>query len=105
MAICTLRSKARRRESSRLLSPIVRTRPSLRDRGTVVVGDGSPARWKLWTSSPAPLCGSATGAKVCFSRLELTLHGSPVLCLAADVVVLPLHTRHRHRQHATTYPQ
>src|SRR6266404_9209915 len=43
---------------------------------------------------------SATGATVCFSRLELTLHGSPALCLAADVVVLPLHTRHRHRQHA-----
>src|SRR6266404_9904281 len=42
---------------------------------------------------------SATGATVCFSRLELTLHGSPALCLAADVVVLPLHTRHRHRQH------
>src|SRR3982074_3160152 len=45
---------------------------------------------------------TATGATVCFSRLELTLHGSPALCLAADVVVLPLHTRHRHRQHATT---
>ena len=43
---------------------------------------------------------SATGATVCFSRLELTLHGSPAPCLAADVVVLPLHTRHRHRQHA-----
>src|SRR6266581_5948295 len=42
------------------------------------------------------------GATVCFSRLELTLHGSLVLSLAADVVVLPLHTRHRHRQHATT---
>src|SRR5712671_6429267 len=40
------------------------------------------------------------GATVCFSRLELTLHGSLVLSLAADVVVLPLHTRHRHRQHA-----
>ena len=47
----------------------------------------------------------STGATVCFSRLELTLHGSPALCLAADVVVLPLHTRHRHRQHATTYLQ
>src|ERR1700716_1087755 len=34
------------------------------------------------------------GATVCFSRLELTLHGSLVLSLAADVVVLPLHTRH-----------
>ena len=34
------------------------------------------------------------GAIVCFSRLELTLHGSLVLSLAADVVVLPLHTRH-----------
>ena len=44
----------------------------------------------------------STSATVCFSRLELTLHGSPALCLAADVVVLPLHTRHRHRQHATT---
>ena len=29
-----------------------------------------------------------------FSRLELTLHGSLALSLAADVVVLPLHTRH-----------
>jgi len=36
----------------------------------------------------------STGATVCFSRLELTLHGSPALFLAADVVVLPLHTRH-----------
>ena len=34
------------------------------------------------------------GATVCFSKLELTLHGSLVLSLAADVVVLPLHTRH-----------
>src|SRR5258708_3193772 len=47
-----------------------------------------------------PRLSSATAATVCFSRLELTLHGSPALCLAADVVVLPLHTRHRHRQHA-----
>jgi hypothetical protein len=33
------------------------------------------------------------GAMVCFSRLELTLHGSLALSLAEDVVVLPLHTR------------
>ena len=33
-------------------------------------------------------------ATVCSSRLELTLHGSLALSLAADVVVLPLHTRH-----------
>jgi len=33
-------------------------------------------------------------AAVCFSSLEPTLHGSPALFLAADVVVLPLHTRH-----------
>jgi hypothetical protein len=44
-------------------------------------------------------------ATVCFSRLGLTLHGSTALCLAADVVVLPSHTRHRHRQHATTCRQ
>jgi hypothetical protein len=31
---------------------------------------------------------------VWFSRLVLTLHGSLALSLAADVVVLPLHTRH-----------
>jgi len=34
------------------------------------------------------------GATVCFSRIELTSHGSPARGLAADVVVLPLHTRH-----------
>ena len=34
------------------------------------------------------------GATVCFSMLGLTLHGSLVLSVAADVVVLPLHTRH-----------
>ena len=34
------------------------------------------------------------GATVWFSRLELTWHGSLALSLAADVVVLPLHTRH-----------
>ena len=33
-------------------------------------------------------------ATVWFSRLVLTLHGSLVLSLAADVVVPPLHTRH-----------
>ena len=43
-----------------------------------------------------------TEATVCFSRLEPTLHGSPALCLAAGVVVLPLHTRRRHRQHVMT---
>ena len=37
---------------------------------------------------------SRLGATVWFSRLELTLHGSLALTLAADVVVLPLHTRH-----------
>ena len=37
---------------------------------------------------------SRLGATVCFSRLELTLHGSLALSLAADAVVLPLHTRH-----------
>jgi hypothetical protein len=47
----------------------------------------------------------STGATVCFSRLELTLHGSSALSVAADVVVLPLHTRHRHRQHAMTCRQ
>jgi hypothetical protein len=31
---------------------------------------------------------------VCFSRIELTSHGSPARGLAADVVVLPLHTRY-----------
>jgi hypothetical protein len=34
------------------------------------------------------------GATVCFSRIEPTSHGSPARGLAADVVVLPLHTRH-----------
>jgi hypothetical protein len=34
------------------------------------------------------------GATVCFSRIELTSHGSPARGLAADVVILPLHTRH-----------
>jgi hypothetical protein len=34
------------------------------------------------------------GATVCFSRKELTSHGSPARGLAADVVVLPLHTRY-----------
>ena len=55
-------------------------------------------------TGPKKFCDlrSAAGATVCFSRLELTLHGSPAVCLAADVVVLPLHTRHRHRQHAMT---
>ena len=45
---------------------------------------------------------TAIGATVCVSMLELTLHWSPVVCLAADVAVLPLHTRRRHRQHAMT---
>jgi FixJ family two-component response regulator len=45
---------------------------------------------------------AVTAATVCFSMLGPTLHGSPALYLAADVVVLPLHTRHRHRQHAMT---
>jgi hypothetical protein len=34
------------------------------------------------------------GATVCFSRIELTSHGPPAQGLAADVAVLPLHTRH-----------
>ena len=42
--------------------------------------------------SPAGACPPA--ATVCFSKLVLTLHGSFALSLAADVVVLPLHTRH-----------
>jgi hypothetical protein len=54
------------------------------------------------TTASAKNSAISTGATVCFSRLELTLHGSPALCLAADVVVLPLHTRHLHRQHAMT---
>jgi hypothetical protein len=45
---------------------------------------------------------TAIGATVCVSMLELTLHWSPVVCLVADVAVLPLHTRRRHRQHAMT---
>src|SRR3984893_5698889 len=48
---------------------------------------------------------SRPGATVCFSRLELTLHGSPALCLAADVVVLPLRARHRHKRHGGSYLQ
>jgi len=50
--------------------------------------DMSPAQASLGPRKTRP------GATVCFSRLELTLHGSFVLSLAADVVVLPLHTRH-----------
>jgi len=46
--------------------------------------------------------GVPTEATVCFSMLGLTSHASPALFLAADVVVLPLHTRPRHRQHAMT---
>jgi hypothetical protein len=42
-------------------------------------------------------------AMACFSRLKPTLHWS--VCMAADVVVLPLHTRPRHRQHAMTCPR
>jgi len=34
------------------------------------------------------------GATVCFLRIELISHGSRARGLAADVVVLPLHTRH-----------
>ena len=34
------------------------------------------------------------GATVCFSRIDLTSHGSPAPGLVADVVVLPLRTRH-----------
>jgi hypothetical protein len=36
---------------------------------------------------------SRLGATVWLSRLELTSHGSLALSLAADAVVLPLHTR------------
>src|ERR1700751_600834 len=60
-----------------------------------------------WTKASRVVFGDGgmlvrlAGATVCFSRLELTLHGSPVICRAADVAVLPLHTRHRHRHHAT----
>jgi hypothetical protein len=44
--------------------------------------------------TPQERYDASLGATVCFSKLELTLHGSPVLFLAADVVVLPLYTRH-----------
>jgi hypothetical protein len=53
----------------------------------------TPRRVTLSTGTPRPLL-LALGATVCFSRLELTLHGSPAVFLAAGVVVLPLHTRH-----------
>src|SRR5580700_4745273 len=63
-------------------------------------------RKRTWTIPCPKMRGVANGvpteATVCFSRLEPTLHGSPALCLAAGVVVLPLHTRHRHRQHVMT---
>src|ERR1035441_5616277 len=55
-------------------------------------------RKRTWTIPCPKMRGVANGvpteATVCFSRLEPTLHGSPALCLAAGVVVLPLHTRH-----------
>jgi hypothetical protein len=34
------------------------------------------------------------GATACFARIELISHGSPARGRAADVVVLPLHTRY-----------
>jgi hypothetical protein len=49
---------------------------------------------KLSSGLPRLLSAPRLGATVCFSRLELTLHGSPAVFLAADVVVLPLRTRH-----------
>jgi hypothetical protein len=37
---------------------------------------------------------AAATVTVWFSRVERTLHGSLALSLAADVAILPLHTRH-----------
>jgi len=65
---------------------------------TLVIGPGGCQLLAAVDMSPSSASlgprKTRLGATVCFSRLELTLHGSLVLSLAADVVVLPLHTRH-----------
>jgi hypothetical protein len=71
----------------------------------LVVGRRLPVfPWKRTTSGLVVPKSAATGGHASsenplrhyrvFSRLELTLHGLLALSLAANVVVLPLHTRH-----------